>query len=151
MNIEPTAEARKTIEQWMQTKLLDELNSWDMLPQVVGEFPENTGRGHFTAINRIESMDLGSMQLKSLSQSVLNATLSVTLNVSLFVSKEEYDASQEVRDFVGPEDDDFSGIYLDTDSKLRISFDFELLKQPPMVLSTKLRSIGGDSTTYSFE
>lgn len=151
MNIEPTAEARKTIEQWLQTNLLDELNSWDVLPQVVGDFPENVGRGNLTAIKRIESMDLGSMQLKSLSQSTVNATLSVTLSVSLYVSKEDYDASQEVRDFVGPEDDDFSGIYLDTDSKLRVSFNFELIKEPPMVLSTKLRSVGGNSTTYNFD
>jgi hypothetical protein len=151
MNIEPTAEARTTIEQWLQTNLLEELNSWDMLPQVVGDFPENTGRGYLTAIKRIESMDLGSMQLNSLSQSTVNATLSVTLSVSLYVSKEDYDASQEVRDFVGPEDDDFSGIYLDTDTKLRVSFDFELFKEPPMVLSTKLRSVGGDSTTYNFD
>jgi len=151
MNIEPTSQARKTIEQWLQTNLLDELNSWDMLPQVVGDFPENTGRGHLTAINRIEYMDLGSMQLKSLSQSVVNATLTVALSVSFFFSKEDYDTSQEVRDFVGPEDEDFSGIYIDTDRKLRIGFDFELFKQPPMVLSTKLKSIGGDSTTYSVE
>ena len=151
MNIEPTAVARKTIEQWLQTNLLDELNSWDMLPQVVGDFPENIGRGNLTAIKRIESMDMGSMQLKSLSQSVVNATLSVTLRVSLYVSKEDYDASQEVRDFVGPEDDDFSGIYLDTDSKLRVSFDFDLFKQPPMVLSTKLRSVGGQNTNYRVE
>ena len=151
MNIEPTSEARKTIEQWLKTNLLEELNSWDMLPQVVGDFPENTGRGNLTAIKRIESMDLGSMQLKSLSQSVVNATLSVTLSVSMYVSKEDYDGSQEVRDFVGPEDLDFSGIYLDTDTKLRVCFDFELFKQPPMVLSTKLRTIGGQSTTYSFD
>ena len=148
MNIEPTSEARKTIEQWLQTNLLDELNSWDMLPQVVGDFPENTGRGHLTAIKRIETMELGSMQLRSLSQSTVNATLSVTLSVSMYVSKEDYDASQEVRDFVGPEGDDFSGIYLDTDTKLHLSFDFELFNQPPMVLSTKLRSIGGQNTNY---
>jgi hypothetical protein len=151
MNFEPTSEARKTIEQWLKTNLLEELNSWDMLPQVVGDFPENTGRGNLTAIKRIESMDLGSMQLKSLSQSVVNANLSVTLSVSLYVSKEDYDSSQEVRDFVGPEDHEFSGIYLDTDTKLRVCFDFELFKQPPMVLSTKLRTIGGQSTTYSFD
>ena len=151
MNIEPTYEARKTIENWLQTNLLEELSSWDMLPQVVADFPENTGRGQPTALKAIQSIDLGSMQLKSLSQSVVNATLSVTLSFSLYVSKEDYDSSHEVRDFVGEQEDDFSGIYTDTDAKLKVCFDFELLKQPPMVLSTKLRSIGGQSTTYQFD
>jgi hypothetical protein len=150
MNIDATKEVRQTIEQWLQTNLLEELNSWDMLPQVVGDFPENIGRGHLTAIKRIDSMDLGSMKLKSLSQSVVNATFSVTLSISLYVSREDYQASQEVRDFVG-DDEDFAGINLDTDAKLNVSFDFELFKQPPMVLSAKLKSIGGQSTTYKFD
>ena len=151
MNIEPTEEARNTIENWLQTHLLEELGSWDMLPQVVADFPENTGRVHPTALKSVKSVDLGSMRLKSLSQSVVNATLFVTLSFSLFVSKEDYDSSQEVRDFVGKHDDDFSGIYTDTDATLEVCFDFELLKQPPMVLSTRLRSISGQSSTYRFE
>jgi hypothetical protein len=151
MKIEPTVEARETIEHWLQTHLLEELGSWDILPQVVADFPENTGRVMPTALKNVKSVDLSSMRLKSLSQSVVNATLSVTLSFSLYVSKEDYDASQEVRDFVGEHDDDFSGIYTDTDATLEVCFDFELLKQPPMVLSTRLRSIGGQSSTYRFE
>lgn len=151
MNIEPTNEARKTIEHWLETHLLEELGSWDMLPQVVADFPESIGRGQPTALKAVQSIDLGSMRLKSLSQSVVSATLSVTLSFSLYVSKEDYDSSQEVRDFVGEHDDDFSGIYTDADAKLEVCFDFELLKQPPMVLSTKLCSIGGQSTTYRFD
>lgn len=150
MNIEPTAEARKTIEQWLQTNLLEELNSWDMLPQVMSDFPENTGRAQLNAIKLIENLNLNSMQIMSLSQSVVNVSLSVTSSVSLCVSKADYDASQEVRNFVGPEDDNFSGVYLDTDTKFQINFDFQLLKQPPMVLSAKMMCIGGQSTTYSF-
>jgi len=38
MNIEPTVEARQTIEHWLQTHLLEELGSWDILPQVVADF-----------------------------------------------------------------------------------------------------------------
>ena len=148
MNIEPTEEARNTIEHWLQTHLLEELGSWDMLPQVVADFPENTGRVHPTALKGVKSIDLGSMRLKSLSQSVVNATLSVTLSFGLYVSKEDYDASQEVRDFVGEQDGDFYGIHTDTGAHLELCFDFELLKQPPMVLSTRLRSIGSQSSTY---
>jgi hypothetical protein len=111
MEIEPTEEARNTIEHWLQTHLLEELGSWDMLPQVIADFPENTGRVHPTALKGVKSIDLGSMRLKSLSQSVVNATLSVTLSFGLYVSKEDYDASQEVRDFVGEQDGDFYGIH----------------------------------------
>ena len=151
MNIEPTEKARNTIEHWLQTHLLEELGSWDMLPQVVADFPENTGRVHPTTLKGVKSVDLGSMRLKSLSQSVVNATLSVTLSFSVYVSKEDYDASQEVREFVGVHDDDFSDICIDTDAKLEVCFDFELLGQPPMVLSTKLRSIGGQSTSFQID
>jgi len=91
------------------------------------------------------------MRLKSLSQTLVSAILSVTLSFSLYVSKEDYDNSKEVRDFVGDHDDDFSGIYTDTDAKLEVAFDFELLKEPPMVLSAKLRSISGQSTTFRFD
>jgi hypothetical protein len=31
------------------------------------------------------------------------------------VNKEDYDSSQDVRDFVGVHNDDFSGMYADTD------------------------------------
>ena len=65
------------------------------------------------------------MRLKSLSQSVVNATLSVTLSYSLYVSKEDYDASKEVRDFVGEHDDDYSGVNTDTDATLEVCFDFK--------------------------
>ena len=129
MEIEPTEEARNTIEHWLQTHLLEELGSWDMLAQVVADFPENTGRVLPSALKGVKSIDLGSMRLKSLSQSVVNATLSVTLSFGLYVSKEDYDASQEVRDFVGEQDGDFYGIHTDTDANLEVCFDFELLKQ----------------------
>ena len=151
MEIEPTEEARNTIEHWLQTHLLEELGSWDMLPQVIADFPENTGRVHPTALKGVKSIDLGSMRLKSLSQSVVNATLSVTLSFGLYVSKEDYDASQEVRDFVGEQDGDFYGIHTDTDANLEVCFDFELLSQPPMVLSSRMRSVGGQSTSYLFD
>jgi hypothetical protein len=151
MNIEPTNQARKTIEHWLQTHLLGELSSWDMLPQVVGDFPENTGCGRLTELKQVKSIDLGSMQLKSLSQSVVSATFNVTLSFSLYVSKEDYDASQKVREFVGVHDDDFSGVYIGTDATLEVCFDFELFSQPPMVLTAKLRSIGGQSTSFQID
>lgn len=66
------------------------------------------------------------------------------------MNKEDYDSSQEVRDFVGVHNDDFSGMYADTDAKLVLSYDFELLREPPMVISTSLRSIAGESRTYRF-
>jgi hypothetical protein len=62
------------------------------------------------------------MRVKSLSQSVVNATLSVTLSFGLYVSKEDNDASQEVRDFVGEQDGDFYGIHTDTDAHLELCF-----------------------------
>jgi hypothetical protein len=150
MNIQPTQEARKTIEHWLQTHLLRELGTWDILPQVVADFPENIGLGIPTELKNVKSIDLGSMRLKSLSQSAVNATFSVVLNLSLYISKEDYDASQEVRNYVGEHDDDFSGIYMDTNTRLELCFEFELLSQPPMVLSSKLRTVGGNSTTYQF-
>jgi hypothetical protein len=151
MNIEPTVEARKTIEHWLQTHLLEELCSWDMLPQVIADFPENTGRGQPTELKAVNFIDLDSMRLKSLSQSLVRATLSVNLSFSFYISKEDYDSSQKVRDFVGDQDDDFSGIYTDTDVVLELCFDFNLLMHPPMVLSTDLRTITGQNTTFSFE
>jgi hypothetical protein len=60
-----------------------------MLPQVIADLPENTGRVHPTALKGVKSIVLGSMRLKSLSQSVVNATLSVTLSFGLYVSKED--------------------------------------------------------------
>lgn len=151
MLIKPTEDARKTIEDWLQQHLLEELTSCDLLPQVLADFPENIGRVHPTSLKGIKTIDLGSMHLKSLSQSVVNATLSVNLSFSLYVSKEDFESSQEVRNFVGEQEDNFSGIYIDSDGSLEVCFDFELLKNPPMVLSTKLQSIGGQSTTYRFE
>jgi hypothetical protein len=117
---------------------------------VVADFPENIGLGIPTELKNVKSIDLGSMRLKSLSQSAVNATFSVVLNLSLYISKEDYDASQEVRNYVGEHDDDFSGIYMDTNTRLELCFEFELLSQPPMVLSSKLRTVGGNSTTYQF-
>jgi hypothetical protein len=35
MNNDPISEACSTIEHWLPTHLLEELASWDMLPQVV--------------------------------------------------------------------------------------------------------------------
>ena len=101
------------------------MNSWDFLPQVFGDFPESIGQGYLTAIKRIESMDLGSMQLISLSQSVVNSSLSVPLSISLCVKKEGSKTSQELQDCFGNEDDNFGGIYLDTDTKLYVPFDFD--------------------------
>ncbi len=151
MKMEPTDEVRKTIENWLQTHLLEELSSWDMLSQVLANFPENTGRLNPTALKSVKTIGVSSMRLKSLSQSVVNANFSVTLSFSLYVSKEDFDASQEVRDFVGLQDIDFSGVYIDTDATLDVCFDFELLKQPPMVISARFRSISGPTSSYVFK
>ena len=150
MKLGPTEAALKTIEYWLQRNLSEELSSCDVLPQVVADFPENTGRVNSTTIKSVKKIDLSSMELKSLSHSVVNATFIVILSFSLYVNKEDYDSSQEVRDFVGVHNDDFSGMYADTDAKLVLSYDFELLREPPMVISTSLRSIAGESRTYRF-
>ena len=150
MKTRPTEAARKTIEYWLQRNLSKELSSCDVLPQVVADFPENTGRVNSTTIKSVKKIDLSSMELKILSHSVGNATFIVILSFSLYVNKEDYDSSQEVRDFVGVHNDDFSGMYADTDVKLVLSYDFELLGKQPMVISTSLLTIAGESRTYRF-
>lgn len=107
MKTGPTEAARKTIEYWLQRNLSKELSSCDVLPQVVADFPENTGRVNSTTIKSVKKIDLSSMELKSLSHSVGNATFIVILSFSLYVNKEDYDSIQEVRDFVGVHNDDF--------------------------------------------
>ena len=151
MNIEPTEDARTTKAHWLQTDLLKELASWDKLPHVVAGFPENTGIVYPTSLRSVKSIHFCSMRQKFLSPSVAKATSTVTSSLRLHVNIEDYKARQEVRDFVDEHEDDFSGFYTYTDFTIGVSFNFELLKQPTMVLSPKLRSISGQSTTYRID
>lgn len=75
----------------------------------------------------------------------------MTLRFSLCVNKEEFDASQEVRDFWGELGDDFSGVHTDTEATLDVSCVVEMLNEPPMVISTRFRSISGPASHCVFK
>jgi hypothetical protein len=79
--------------------LLKELGSWESLPQVVAGFPKNTLKVQPTALKGLKSIDLGSMQLKNLSQRVVRATLSLTLSFRLNVSSEVYEPARKCEIF----------------------------------------------------
>lgn len=150
MKIEPTVEAEIAIERWVKTNLLEESATWDMLPQLVANFPENTCRGSVNSIQAIESISIKEMLLTSLSQSKVSVEIIVNLNLSLYASKEDYDQSEEVREYFGKNTGDFSGIYTDTESDIKLSYELHLLSRPSMVLDSKLQSIAGNNTKYDF-
>lgn len=150
MKVEPTVQAITTIGSWFTENFLEESSAWDMLPQLVADFPEDLGRGFVKSIQAIELISIKEMLLTSLSQSKVSVEITVNFNLSLYASKEDYYQSEEVREYFGKNSQDFSGIYTDMVSNLKLSYELVLLSQPSMVLKSKLKSLAGNKTKYDF-
>ena len=75
---------------------------------------------------------------------MLQIEVDATVGLSIYVNAESYQNSQEVRDWVGYDDQDFQGCYIDFDADVTISLALELLKEPPMVISQRLSAVSGE-------
>ena len=80
----------------------------------------------------------------------VEALVSITPNVSVDVSWDDYLSSVEVRELVGESESEFIFLSLDTQIDLTLKIQFELLKEPPMVASYKVLSIDGSTGGCSF-
>lgn len=142
--------AKSIVMKWLEQDLLTIIEESEVLPIVVADFPNGVGRGNAMRIEKLKSMDLGGLKLRSLNQSQVNVQVDLVVHVAIDVYWEEYQSSQEVRNLIGENEQEFvsSTIYLDT--PLHVSVDLELLKQPPMVTSHELREISGSATSVEY-
>lgn len=143
MNLQPTQIQRDTVERWLPENLLAITNDFDAWHIIATDIPEGLARSSAIAVKKIKNLQLESMQLLSLSQSVLQIEVDAMVGLSIYVNAENYENSQEVRDWVGYDDQDFQGCYIDFDADVTVSLALELLKEPPMVISQRLSAVSG--------
>jgi len=93
---------------------------------------------------------LKDVQLVSLSYLKVEALISVSPNVSVDVSWDDYLSSSEARELVGESESEFLFISFDTQVELTLKIQFELLKEPLMVASYKVLSVDGSTGGCSF-
>ena len=83
--------------------------------------------------------------MKHLSLQLRQVTVDISVNVHLGIdiSLEEYQNNVEVREFLGDLEGEFISTSVVCDSSLQLTLELELMKEPPMVVSHKLRKIAG--------
>ena len=143
MNLQPTHIQRDTVERWLPENLLAIAKDFDAWHIIATDIPEGLARSSAIAVKEIKNLQLESVQLLSLSQSVLQIEVDAMVGLSIYVNAESYQNSQEVRDWVCYDDPDFQGCYIDFDADVTVSLELELLKEPPMVISQRLSAVSG--------
>jgi hypothetical protein len=146
MNTEPTAIERATIELWLPENLLEIVKGFESWHLAATSLPDGVGRSRGIKVSKIDSIDLGSMRLLSLAQSRVRVAVGARVGLSVYLSADDVESSEEAREWVGEVEPGFVGAYLDFDTRFTIKLEVELLKEPPMVLSYKLTGIDGIST-----
>jgi hypothetical protein len=141
--ITPKDEA--VIKAWLLANLHEVLNDLEVIPSISFNLPADIGRANASQVKSINSVDLKDVKLVSLSYLKVKALISVSLNVSVDVSWDDYLSSSEVRELVGESKSEFVFISLDTHVELTLGIQFELLKEPPMVASYKVLSVDGST------
>ena len=148
--ISATPKDEAVIKVWLLANLHDVLNDLEVIPSVSFNLPADIGRANASQVKSINSVDLKDVQLVSLSYLKVEALISITPNVSVDVSWDDYLSSVEVRELVGESESEFIFLSLDTQIDLTLKIQFELLKEPPMVASYKVLSVDGSTGGCSF-
>ena len=143
--------ARQTILRWLERDFLELIEESEVLPQVVANLPGNMARGNAMKIKELRALNLQELKLLSFHLSRVTVDINVNLHVGIDVSWDEYQSSQEVREFVGEAEDEFISTTVFFDSPVQVTLELELLKEPPMVASCKLRKISGDATYVEYK
>ena len=79
-------------------------------------------------------------------QGRVEVTVSAVVSISVYISADDVQASEEARAWVGDVEAGFLGAYVDFDCPVIVKLELELLKEPPMVLTAKLTGIEGASS-----
>jgi len=145
----PSSKEEGTIKNWLLINLHEVINDLEVIPGISFNLPINVGRANASKVTSIKSVDLKDVQLISLSYSKIQANISVSPTVNLDVNWEDYLASSEVRELVG-ESEEFMSTSFDAPVDLKISMEFELIKEPPMVAKYRVLSIDGETGGFTF-
>ncbi len=143
--------ARQTILRWLDQNFLEVIEEAEVLPQVVANLPNNIARGNAMRVKELRALNLDGLKLISLHMSRVTADVSVNLHIGIDVSWDEYQSSQEVREFVGEEEEEFVSTTVFFDSPVHVTLELELLKEPPMVASYTLRKISGAANCVEYK
>jgi hypothetical protein len=142
---------RQTLSKWADQHLLEVIQDTDVLPQVVMNMPHNVARGNAMKIKELQELSLQGMKHLSLQLRQVTVDISVNVHLGIDISWEEYQNNVEVREFLGDLEGEFISTSVVCDSPLHMTLELELLKEPPMVVSYKLRKIAGDATSVEFK
>jgi hypothetical protein len=142
---------RQTLSKWADLHLLEVIQDTDVLPQVVMNMPHNVARGNAMKIKELQELSLQGMKHLSLQLRQVTVDISANVHLGIDISWEEYQNNVEVREFLGDLEGEFISTSVVCDSPLHMTLELELLKEPPMVVSYKLRKIAGDATSVEFK
>lgn len=142
---------RQTISKWADLHLLEVIQDTDVLPQVVLNMPHNVARGNAMKVKEIQELRLQGVKHLSLQLRRVSVEISVNVHLGVDISWEEYQNHAEVREFLGDLDGEFISTSVVCDTSLHLTLELELLKEPPMVVSHKLRKVEGDASSVEFK
>jgi hypothetical protein len=142
---------RQTLSKWADRHLLEVIQDTDVLPQVVMNMPHNVARGNAMKIKELQELSLQGMKHLSLQLRQVTVDISANVHLGIDISWEEYQNHAEVREFLGDLEGEFISTSVVCDSSLQLTLELELLKEPPMVVSHKLRKIAGDASSVEFK
>lgn len=92
---------------------------------IATDIPEGLACSSAIAVKKIKNLQLESIQLLSLSQSVLQIEVDAMVGLSIYANAESYQNSQEVRDWVCYDDPDLQLCYIDFDADVTVSLELE--------------------------
>lgn len=148
---QPTALQRKIVERWLADqaeKVFNDFEDWYLVATSIPPDMASSGR---VRIKSISSVVLNNLKMLSLSQTKLRVTVRAVVDLSVQVGADDYERSQEVRDWVGEWGPNTLHADISFATPVALTVEVTTLKEPPMVTVFRICEIEGNEGTVTIK
>ena len=125
---------------WVHEHLLDELRNHDLGPLVAG-FPDRAGSTYPSEVNELRKVQVDEVRQLDSGRHLLRLEVVAEVVVSVDISWEDYVNHEEVREWAGPTDEEFSFSSSAHPEELRVAIDLILNPDSGEIESQEIAAI----------
>jgi hypothetical protein len=144
--IESQTPAEFNAGKWITSRLIDLLRDYEIGSVVLG-FPEGVGGFWPRSITELSHVTVNDARQMESGDSFLQLEIKARIDVSIRIDWEDYINHEEVREFLGDNEERFGSVSTDTEDNFVLRVDVILENQTSKVISEDITFIGGPCGT----
>ena len=132
-----------SLKDWIQDSLLKDLKQWQFEDAFVG-IEQDHAKMNFKEITDVKDIVVDDVRLLPSGDLLVSATAEITAEISVHITWEQYESFDDVRDFLGSDDDEpFAWSSTDITESAEVSFSLILEEGSQKVLSSEIDKVDG--------